>query len=384
LVEDAGSATALVHDYLTQLGGAERVAGELTSLLPRAALFTSAHDRREVPLAAVGGRPWRTSYLQRPAMLAGIKPLLPLLPGALAAFDLGDYARVVSSSSAFAHHARKAPSAVHVCYCCTPPRFLWQPEDYFRGRLALRRLLSPLLARMRRWDLEAAARVDYYVAVSRHIARRVHTVYGRDAAVVYPPVRTERFAPLAQRSGRFLVLSRLVHSKRVELVVEAANRYRLPLDVIGKGPALAALRRRGGPSVRFLGWQPDATVRRALAECTAVVIAGEEDFGLVTVEAQASGRPPVAFAAGGALEIIEDGVTGFLFDEQTPAEVADAMGRAAGARLAVADLLASARRFDLSVFEREMTRALSRAERRTTFVPARLGARGSPETEAGV
>ena len=358
---------ALVHDYLTQLGGAERVAGQIARLHPEYALHTSVHDRREVPLDFVGGRDWRTSRLQVLAGRLPLKLMLPLLPGAAASLDLRDRELVVSSSSAFAHHARASDDAVHVCYCHTPPRFLWQPESYFLGRPRLQRALSPLLGRLRELDLAVAARVDAYVAVSQTVATRIRSTYGREARVVYPPVDVESFQPSAERSGRFLVVSRLVPSKRVELVVEAANRHKLPLDVIGKGPELARLQRLAGPTVRLLGWQPDAAVRRAMAACEALVVAADEDFGLVMVEAQASGRPPVALARGGATEIIEDGVTGFLFDEQTPDAIAAAMQRARAGHLDLDTLIEAARRFDLAVFARAFDSAIEAAlcDRRT-------------------
>jgi glycosyltransferase involved in cell wall biosynthesis len=201
------------------------------------------------------------------------------------------------------------------------------------------------------------------VANSRYTAARIREVYGRDAQVVYPPVETARFRPSAERSGRFVVVSRLVPTKRVELVVEAANRFDLPLDVIGKGPELKRLRELAGPTVRVHGWLPDALVRRAMAESTAVVIAGTEDFGLVTAEAQASGRPPVAFAAGGALEIVEDGTTGVLFDTQTPEAIGEAMLRARDYELDTTDLLASAARFDVPVFLEALDAAIDAASR---------------------
>jgi glycosyltransferase involved in cell wall biosynthesis len=351
-------ATALVHDYMTQMGGAERVAGHLARQFSAARLFTTVHDAREVPLDFIGGRPWQTSFLQPLVQHTGLKPLLPLLPYAAASLDVSACDTVISSSSAFGHHVRKAPGALHVCYCCTPAHFLWLRGEYFRGRRYQDTLLAPLMDRLRRLDLRAAADIDAYIAVSEHAARRVAKVYGRQAQVVNPPVEVGRFCPSRERSGRFLVLSRLVRSKRVELVIEAANRYALPLDVIGKGTELSRLRGLAGPTVRLHGWQPDNVVRRALAESTAVVVAGEEDFGLVMAEAQASGRPPVAFASGGATEIIEDGVTGFLFAEQTPELVAAAMQRAADHELDRADLIASAARFDIAVFHERFQAAL--------------------------
>lgn len=355
--------TALVHDYMTQRGGAERVAGFLAQQLPEAQLFTSVHDARAVPLSFIGGRPWQTSFLQRPALRTRLKLMLPLLPLAMRSFDLDTAGLVVSSSSAFAHYVRKRPGALHVCFCHTPPRFLWETREYFRNQAVLGLALAPLLAWQRRLDLAAASQVDVYIAVSKHIAGRIRRVYGREARVIHPPVEMSRFRPSEERSGRFAVLSRLVRSKRVDLVVEAANRSSLPLDVIGAGPELGRLRRLAGPTVRLHGWQPDEVVSKVLAESTAVVIAGVEDFGLVTAEAQASGRPPVAFASGGAPEIIEDGVTGFLFREATPEAIGEAMRRAASHDLAASDLIASARRFDVSLFEAAFQDALESAPR---------------------
>jgi glycosyltransferase involved in cell wall biosynthesis len=342
---------ALVHDYMTQLGGAERVAGIMAAqALPSARLLTSVHLTKAVPESLIGGRPWETSFLQPLAGRVPVKAMLPVLPRALASLDVGDCDLVVSSSSAFAHHVRPCAGATHVCYCAAPAHFLWNSHEYFRGREHLGRALSPLLSRLRQLDLQAASRVHRYFANSRYTAGRIASVYGREAQVIYPPVEVSRFHPSRERSGRFVVVSRLVATKRVDLVVEAANRYELPLDVIGSGPELGRIRRLAGPAVRVLGWQPDAEVRRAMAEATAVVVAGTEDFGLVTAETQASGRPPVAFAAGGASEIIEDGVTGFLFHEQTPEAIAAAMLRARDTRLDTADLVASASRFDVPLF----------------------------------
>jgi glycosyltransferase involved in cell wall biosynthesis len=264
--------------------------------------------------------------------------------------DMSDYDVVLSTSSAFAHHARAGKHAVHVCYCSAPAHFLWNPREYFRSRPQQEMVLSPLLRRMRRLDVAAAQRVDTYIANSLYTASRIRETYGRESEVVYPPVECTRFEPLPERSGRFLVVSRLVATKHVDLAIEAANRFELPLDVIGCGPEFRRLERQAGHTVRMLGWQPDDVVRRAMASCIGVVVAGEEDFGMVMPEAQASGRPPIAFASGGALEIIEDGVTGYLFDEQTPQCLGEAMQRARDEALSTADLRASAERFDVARF----------------------------------
>ena len=259
---------------MTQLGGAERVAGRLAERFPDASLYTSLHKPDVVPPGAIGGRAWRTSVPQPLASRLHTKAMLPLMPAAIGSLPLDGHDLVISSSSAFAHHARPDSDALHVCYCHTPPRFLWQSDAYFAQRPALRAALSPLLMLFRRLDKRAADGVDQYIAVSGHIAARIRHIYGREALMVHPPVDTARFVPSRERSGRFLVVSRLVASKRVELVIEAANRYHLPLDVIGAGPELPHLKRLAGPTVRVMGWQTDAVVREALATCEAVIVAG--------------------------------------------------------------------------------------------------------------
>ncbi len=344
------SSVSLVHDYMTQLGGAERVAGILASNLSSASLLTSVHRPEVVPLETIGGRPWKTSFLQPYASHLPLKVLLPALPKAVASLDVAGSELVISSSSAFGHHVRPSPGANHVCYCSTPAHFLWNQAEYFHGRAGLKNLLSPLLEKLRRLDIESARRVSSYIANSHYTAERIKVAYGRHAAVVYPPVELSRFRPGPERSDRFLVVSRLVPAKRVDLVIKAANRFEHSLDVIGTGPELGRLRRLAGPSVQVLGWQPDSVVRRMMAECTAVVVAAREDFGLVIAEAQASGRPPVAFAAGGALEIIDDGVTGFLFQSQTTEAIGEAMTLAQGRGLETSDLVTSAARFDVPRF----------------------------------
>lgn len=352
---------ALVHDYLNEMGGAERVVEALLRIFPAAPLYTSVYDPWVAP-ASFRRRDVRTSFLQRVGRRKGAtKALFPLVPSAFRRLDLGAFDVVVSSSSGFAHHVRTRHDAFHVCYCHNPPRFLWQPGDYFRRRPALGKALGPVLAQLRRLDLEAAREVDAYVVNSETVAKRVRHTYGRSATVIHPPVDVSSYSPTDERSGRFLVVSRLLPYKRVDLVVEAASRLSLPLDVIGEGPERRRLEAAAGPTVRFLGRQPDARVREAMASCAALVVAGTEDFGLAPVEAQASGRPVVAFASGGALETVEDGETGYLFFEQTWEAVAEALERAGRDELAPTRLRAAAERFDVSVFEARLTGFIARA-----------------------
>jgi glycosyltransferase involved in cell wall biosynthesis len=349
---------ALVHDYLNEMGGGERVVLELTRIFPGAPLYTSVFDPARCP--EFTGVDVRTTFLQRFARRKGMtKAAFPLISRAFRSLRLEGFDLVLSSSSGFAHHVRPAGETLHVCYCHNPPRFLWQREDYFRGRAAARLLAAPALAVLRRRDVEAARRVDAYIVNSATVAKRIESTYGRSAEVIHPPVDVSRYELSEDRSGRFLVVSRLLAYKRIDLAVEAASRADLPLDVVGEGPERARLERLAGPTVRFIGYLDDSAVRQAMARCTALVLPGAEDFGLTPVEAQASGRPPIAFAAGGALETVRDGETGFLFSEPSWESLAAAMRRAQGHELPAERLREWARQFDVAVFAERLRRFLS-------------------------
>lgn len=357
----ADSAYAIVHDAFVQPGGGERVAAQLAAAFEDAPIHTAGWRPEFLP-PPLTPADVRASFVQplvgRGASLAAVAPLLPL---AFARLPLGAPEAVVSSSSAFAHHVRVSSSTVHVCYCHTPPRFLWEEEEYFDGQPARRRLAAAGLAVLRSLDRAAARRVDVYVANSRHVAARIERVYGRSAEVVHPPSDTRAFAPTTERSGRFLAVARLRNHKRLDLAIEAANLASLPLDVVGTGPELESLRRLAGPTVRLLGPATDDEVRSAMARCAGLVVPTAQDFGLTMVEVQAAGRPPIAFGAGGSTEIVEDGVTGFLFGERSPQAIASAMRRAIETPLDVEAMRASAGRFDVAVFRSAIRAAVARA-----------------------
>ena len=342
---------AIVHDYFTQRGGGERVAARLAGLFAGSRAFAAVAELDLLPasLAAAGVT---TTGLQR-LLDAGLPlpALAPILPAAFGALDMGSPDVVVSSSSAFAHHVRPPRGAVHVCYCHTPPRFLWEPDEYFRERRLVRPLGAAPLAILRGWDAAAARRVTAYVANSRFTAARIGRIYGRQARVVSPPIETDAFRPTTDRSGRFLAVARLRPHKRLDLAIGAANAFDLPLDIIGDGSDLPRLRALAGPTVRFLGRRDDAEVARAMAACAGLIVPGIEDFGMTTAEVQAAGRPPIAFAVGGSVEIIDDGRTGFLVPEQSVAAVGAGMRRALCQPLEPAALVASAARFDALHFD---------------------------------
>ena len=354
---------AIVHDYFTQQGGAERLVGDMARLLPDATVHASMVDRDRLP-ETLRTRRIGTTPLQRLHDLGmPLTALAPLLPTAFGRMRLGDVDIVLSSTSAFAHHLRPPAGAVHVAYCNTPPHFLYGADDYFRGRRFTGLLTAPALALARRSDRAAARRVDVYIGNSRFTADRIRDAYDRDASVVYPPIETVRFQPTDERTGRFLVVSRLRRHKRLDLAIDAATRHGWPLDVMGEGPEEAALRKIAGPTVRFVGRVPDASVVAAMARCVALLVPAAEDFGMTMAEVQAAGRPPIAFARGGALEIIEDGTTGFLFHEPSVESVGAAMALAMDTDLDRGALVASARRFDRSVFDAALLDVIAQARR---------------------
>ncbi len=359
--------TALVHDDLVQSGGAERVAATLHALYPDAPLYTSVYDRCTT-LREFEDYDVRTSFLQRTPLATHRlhKLALPFFPAAFEGFDLSEYDLVISSSSRFAKGVLTPAATCHICYCHTPARFVWRPHDYF-GRSRTARVfwpfLWPMLSRLRAWDLESAARVDYFIANSHNVAGRIRKHYRREAEVIYPPVETGRYAPAppGEAGDYFLVVSRLVGYKRVDLAIRACNRLGVPLRIVGGGPDEPALRRIAGPTIRFMGRLSDAEVAAEYAHCRAFIFPGEEDFGLTPVEAMASGRPVVAYGAGGALESVTAGETGLLFSEQTEVSLAAALCAVNQVAWEPAALTAQAARFDTSVFVQHFRRFVADA-----------------------
>ena len=292
---------------------------------------------------------------------------LPLYPAAFEHFDFHGYDLVLSSSSSFAKGVITPPETCHICYCHTPARFAWRQHEYLsqsqRGRL-VSLLLRGVLGRLRAWDVESASRPDYYIANSYNVAQRIRKFYRRDvAAVIPPPIDTERYAPVspAEVGSHFLVVSRLVGYKRVDLAVEACNRLGAPLRIVGAGPDFAGLKRIAGPTVEFLGRLSDTEVAREFARCRALIFPGEEDFGMTPLECMASGRPVVAFARGGALETVVDGETGMLFQAQTPDCLAAALSALNGMTFEPDALQQHAARFSLGVFNDRMMRFIEGA-----------------------
>ena len=349
---------AIVHDWLTIPGGSEQVVLELLEMFPQAELFTSIYDPSPWP-AQIKDRPVHSSFLNRlPGASTHYPKLLPLMNAAFRSFDLSGFDLVLSSSHACAKNVRKPVGAPHVCYCHTPMRYAWE-EGFLEGEevpRALRKLLPPLLARLRRQDLQGASGPDVFVANSQHVAERIERCYGRTSTVVNPPVDVEHYLGLARApQGYYLAFGRVVPYKRVELAVAACANGGHKLKVAGDGRALDAVKAQAPPgSVEFLGKVSDEERDRLLAGARALLFPGEEDFGIVPVEAQAAGVPVIAYGVGGAVETVIDAATGVLFAEHSAAALGGAIERFEGLALEEADVRANARRFGRERFREEM------------------------------
>jgi len=313
---------ALVHDYLNQMGGAERVVIALHEIFPDAPIYTSIYDPARVD-PAFQKMDIRTSFMQKlPMVTKHHQPYLPLYPFAMEKLDLRGYDLVLSSSSAFGKGVITRPETMHICYCHTPMRWCWNYEEYIErehlGKVA-RAILPFLITKLRTWDQISAMRVDHFIANSPIVAERIRKYYRREAIYIPPPVEASRFAfdPDIEPEDYFLILSRLVPYKRIDLAIEACNQLQLPLVIIGGGRDLERLKHMAGPTIRFLGKLPDEEVLRYYTNCRAFIFPGEEDFGITPLEAQACGRPVIAYGAGGALATIVEGITGVFFREQT-------------------------------------------------------------------
>jgi glycosyltransferase involved in cell wall biosynthesis len=350
-LEPVSRRTALVHDFLVGVRGADRVFLEICNLWPDADVFTPVYDEDGTE-GRFADRRIQTSFLQRVRPSArSFRALLPLYPAAIESFDLTGYDLVVSSSSAWAHAVICEEEAVHVCYCHNPFRYAWNERHRTlaeRSDPFSRAALRALFRRWREWDWIAAQRVDRYVTNSRTTKSRIRSYFGRDSQIVYPPVATERFTP-GPVQDYYLVLSELVSHKQIETAVEAFNALRLPLIIAGDGPARRRLERLAGRTVQFLGRVSDREAAGLLSSSRALVVTAREEFGIAAVEAQAAGRPVIARAAGGLLENVVDGVTGCWWDGG-PEQLADAVSGFDALAVDAEACVENARRFDATVF----------------------------------
>ncbi len=350
---------AFVHSWLNQYGGAERVLEAAHELFPHAPVYTSIYDPKALPPLY---RTWdiRVSFMNRlPAVHRRHQFYLPFYPLAFESFDLRGYDLVLSIPSAFAHGVLTSASTRHVCYCLTPARFLWQYRDYVENEAlgrAVRAVLPLVVSPLRGWDRLAAERVDEFIAISRVVQSRIAKFYRRTSAIIYPPVHTESFHPVpaSEVSDYYLIVSRLVPYKRVDLAIEAFNALGLPLVIAGDGRDRMRLQKKAKQNVLFLGRVSDMQRYELMARCRALVFPGEEDFGITPLEANASGRPVIAYAGGGALDTIIGGVNGVVFREPTVESLLECLSTFDASEYNPAELRAHAEKFDLRVFQQEL------------------------------
>jgi glycosyltransferase involved in cell wall biosynthesis len=352
---------ALVHDWLNQVGGAEDVLTELVGMFPTAPVYTSIYWRESMP-AAWRDVPIRTLWLDRiPGIYQHHQRYLPLYPLAFGGLRLDQYDVILSNKSGFCHGLQKG-KALHVCYCLAPTRYVWQFDAYMDRESmgqTVRRVLRPLVGLLKRWDYAAAQRVDRFIAISTDIQTRIKQYYGRDSRIIFPPVATERFQLSASVDDYYLVVSRLIPYKRIDLAVRACTQLGLPLIVAGAGRDLEALQAVAGPTVRFVGRVPDADLPALMARCRAFLFPGLEDFGITPVQAMAAGRPVIAFKGGGALDTVIPGVTGEFFAETTVGSLMQALQAFDATQYSPSAVRAHALSFDRAVFRREIEAVLS-------------------------
>jgi len=347
------SKIALVHDYFVQMGGAEKVVEAIHDSFPSSPVYTTVALPRMLP-DRLRAADIRTSALQRlPAMDRRFRHYFMLYPFAVENFDLSQYDLIFSSSSGYAKGVHRKRNTIHVCYCHTPMRWVWRYEDYVareRFGRGIKSLLPLCLWGLKKWDLRASQQPNYYIANSRLVAERIRKTYGREAFVIPPPIEVNRFHMSNDIQDYYLILSRLMPYKRIDLAIEACKRMNRRLVIIGDGPDRARLEKLGDDRIEFLGRQPDQIVNYYLARCRALLFPGEEDFGMAPLEANAAGRPVIAYRGGGAVETVEDGKTGLFFDQPNSRSLSTAIEQFEAHVWSQLLLRRHAEKFDRNVF----------------------------------
>jgi len=309
---------ALVHDWLTGMRGGEKILEGLCELFPKASLYTLVFNPERVSMP-IRRMAIKTSFLQYiPSVSKNYRYFLPFFPKAIEQFNLKEYDLVISTSHCAAKGVKTVPSSCHICYCLTPMRYAWGFHGEYFGHWPsiLKKPLDLILAKLRKWDLDSSQRVNFFLAISENVAQKIKNIYGRKVSrVIYPPVDTEFFTAQGRHNCKdyFLIVSALVPYKRINLAVEAFNRLGLPLIIIGEGPEKNRLERAALKNVKFLGWQAKDIIRRYYSQARALIFPGEEDFGIVPLEAQAMGCPVIAYGKGGVKETVVEGKTGIFF-----------------------------------------------------------------------
>ena len=349
---------ALVHDYLNQYGGAERVLEAFCEIWPDAPIYTLVYDKEKTG-GAFEGRRITTSFLRKiPFVRSHHRPFLILMPMAIEQFELSKYDVVLSDSASFAKGVITRPNTFHICYCHTPTRYLWDDSHKYIREFGypgfIKKIIPIFMSYLRLWDESASWRPDKFIANSECVRGRIGKYYGQSAEVINPPVKTDIFYIAQKTENYFLAVGRLLSYKRFDLIIAAFNRLGWPLKIIGSGPEFGRLKETVGPNIEFLGQVPDSSLCDYYAHCQALIFPQEEDFGIVAAEAMASGRPVIAYSAGGALEIVKDGETGILFGEQTIDALVGALMRFKGAEFSPQKIREYALSFDKEIFKEKI------------------------------
>lgn len=384
----SGNKIAIVHDWLSGMRGGEKALEVFCELYPDAHLFTLVHQKGSVS-QTIERMNITTSYLQQlPGGLKYYRHYLPLYPAAIKSLNLSGYDLIISSSHAAAKAVTVPPGAFHICYCYTPMRYIWdQYEQYFgkgKASLPVRLAMKGIRGYLREWDVRSSQHVDRFVAISINVKERIQRIYGRDSVVIYPPVDLRRFAASYENKGYYLVVSALMPYKRIDLAVQAFATLGRPLVVVGTGTELEKLKAMAKPNIVFKGWARDDELPGYYANCRALIFPGVEDFGIVPLEAMASGKPVIAFAEGGALETVVEGRTGVFFRQQTPESLMDAVKRLDGIQFSPEWIREHTLSFDRSVFKEAIREYVeTEANRRLPIPGGQWQAAGGKEASPG-
>jgi len=355
---------AIVYDRVNKWGGAERVLLALHEIFRQAPLYTSVYNPEGAPWAKVFPEV-KTSFLQKfPFARSNHELLAPFMSLAFESFDFTDFDLVVSVTSEAAKGIRTKPSTLHVCYCLTPTRYLWSHyEDYIRGQL-IKAVTKPFVNYLRNWDKVSAARPDKIIAISTEVKSRIKKYYGRDSNIIFPPVNTVEISlNKKNKQKHYLVVSRLVGYKKVDLVIEAFNKLGYPLIIIGTGRQEKRLKRKAKDNIKFAGQVSEKDLSIYYSRAKALIMPQEEDFGIVAVEAQSFGVPVIAYKKGGAVDTVIDSKTGILFDQQNVQSLTAAVARFEKTKFVVDNLYTNAKRFSKEIFKTEVLDLISEYSR---------------------
>ena len=349
---------AIVQEWLTNLGGSERVTLSLHEMFPDAPIFTSIYNPENLP-SSFKDLDVRTSFLQRiPFVKKKHQITFPIMPRAFESFDFCEFDLVISVNHSCSKGIITSSQTLHICYCCTPTRYLWSNyHEYLREsnfNFLINKFIPRLTNKLRLWDRVAAERVDKYICISNYVAKRIKKYYKKDSAVVYPPVYTRFFQPSDKIDDYYLIVGRLIPYKKVDIVIRAFNDLGLPLKIIGTGPEYNKLRKIAKPNIEFLNNLKDREMKEYYSKARAFIAPQEEDFGITPIEAMASGRPVIAYNKGGLKETVVEGITGTFFNMQSPQCLIDTIKKFKPERYNPKLIRQHALKFDESSFKRKM------------------------------